>query len=166
MHDHDCGDCRSQQEIGAQDILLGSHQNDPGRCQNQKTTDKKTESNANTCLLMRFAPWVVVVEHARNRATSVSVACSFGLEARAMFWHLLPAPFIGGQHYTLPPSAQRVGGHESFSSTKKSVCCRMEFFFFKKMREETYTRDKILTQVWTSHVKDVLDVTHLIQTKA
>ena len=37
---------------------------------------------------------------------------------------------------------------------------------FQKKREETYTRDKILTQVWTSHVKDVFDVTHLIQTKA
>ena len=32
--------------------------------------------------------------------------------------------------------------------------------------EETSTRDKILTQVWTSYVKDALDVTHVIQTKA
>ena len=36
MHDHDCGDCRRQEEIGAQDILLGSDQNDSERYQNQR----------------------------------------------------------------------------------------------------------------------------------
>ena len=132
MHDHDCGDCRSQQEIGAQDILLGNDQNDSERYQNQRQQKGRQRSNANTCLLMRFAPWVVVVEHARNRATSVSVACSFGPEARAMFWHLLPAPFIGGQHYRLPPSAQRMDGQKVFLRRKNRCAAAWSFFFFSK----------------------------------
>ena len=103
-----------------------------------------------------IAPWVIV-ERARNRVACVSVACVFqSSEPKRMFWHLPPAPVNRGQQYKLLPFSAEECIDREFSFDEKRVLALPHGIVMNA--EEKSTREQTLTKLWTSFVKDELDV--------
>ena len=80
-----------------------------------------------------------------------------------MLWQLLPAPVIGGQVYSVPPTSTDEWAERNYFTMKKrergghNKQCSPQ-------RKKT-AREKILVQFWTIYVKDDFDLTNLMQTK-
>ena len=87
--------------------------------------------------------------------------CFQTADSKLVFWHLLPAPVIGGQQHRLPPRCTRIDRRDVFSNpkTERVQPCRVGPYV-----EEKSQREKILQQLWVSYIKDATDMTNPIQT--
>ena len=107
------------------------------------------------------APWLSSCTCDTRRHESPQRGFSVAGQGR-MFWHLLPAPLIGGQVRRVPPiNTEEWEKNKDLFDEKKGrswpnaeMCARTKF-----------TRDYVLKQFWTSFVEREVDLDNAIQTK-